>query len=366
MIGIDLFAGAGGMSLGATWAGVDVKIAVELEPSTFKTYARNHPDTIVLRADAEGLHDLRAPFGDEDIVVFGGPPCQGFSTSNQRTRGKDNEKNWLYRAFIGVVRNVQPSWVVFENVRGILETERGMFAKRVERDLRKLGYSVSSGVLNAAEFGVPQIRSRFFLIACRIGEAPALPVGQLKRFVTVDHAIGDLPELELGADESLLAYRRAATSQYAKSMRGNLSECENHLVSSNAAYVVRRYPHIPQGGNWKDIPARMMKNYEDRTRCHTGIYRRLRADKPSVVIGNFRKNMLIHPHEHRGLSVREAARLQSFPDDYVFEGSIGLQQQQVGNAVPPLLAQAVFKAVLAAHRSMKRKSAIAPGRGSSR
>ena len=111
---------------------------------------------------------------------------------------------------------------------------------------------------------------------------------------------------------------------------------------------MRRYPHVPQGGNWENIPARLMENYANRTRCHEWIYRRLSVDEPSVVIGNYRKNMLIHPTQDRGLSVREAARLQSFPDTFAFQGSIGLQQQQVGNAVPPLLAKAVFNSILRA------------------
>ena len=110
--------------------------------------------------------------------------------------------------------------------------------------------------------------------------------------------------------------------------------------------ILERYKYIPQGGNWENIPNRLMKNYADKSRCHTGIYRRLKEDEPSVVIGNYRKNMLIHPTEDRGLSVREAARLQSFPDWFKFKGTIGSQQQQVGNAVPPLLAKAVFTSLM--------------------
>ena len=349
MIGVDLFSGAGGMSLGATQAGVDVKIAVELNQSAFATYSTNHPGGLILRADAQGIFDLRGSFDPSEMILFGGPPCQGFSTSNQRTRNKSNDKNWLYRSFIGMVRSLQPAWIVFENVRGILETEGGMFAKQVEADVRALGYHTEAGLLNAADFGVPQIRWRYFLIARRGRAAPKLPTGDKERRVTVAEALEDLPYLKMGADESIRPYRKPAESDFAKKMRGRLHECANHLVSNNADYVRKRYAHIPEGGNWQDIPKNLMRNYEDRTRCHTGIYRRLRSDAPSVVIGNFRKNMLIHPRQDRGLSVREAARLQSFPDWYVFEGSIGQQQQQVGNAVPPLLAQAVFETIVAAH-----------------
>lgn len=347
MIGIDLFSGAGGMSLGAEWAGVNVKLAVEFEPNAFRTYARNHPDCFTLRADAQSILDLRVPHDPGELIVFGGPPCQGFSTSNQRTRSKENEKNWLYRAFIAFVRNVRPAWVVFENVRGILETEGGMFAKQVEIDLAALGYQTSSGLLNAADFGVPQYRSRFFIIARHEQVPPDLPKpAAVRNIVTVADALSDLPDLSVGAGVDTRPYGSAATSAYARKLRGDLVESTGHLVSKNADYVVERYALIPQGGNWSSIPEEMMKNYADRTRCHTGIYKRLSWDKPSVVIGNFRKNMLIHPLADRGLSVREAARLQSFPDNFIFEGSIGLQQQQVGNAVPPLLAREVFEAIV--------------------
>lgn len=350
MIGIDLFSGAGGMSLGAQKAGVDIKLAVELDTSAFETFAFNHPETLAIQTDIQGLKNLSIPYAKKDIIVFGGPPCQGFSTSNQRTRSSENEKNWLYQAFVDFVRKVQPGWVVFENVRGILETEGGVFAERVENDLQAMGYKTTAGLLNSADFGVPQARSRFFLIGRLDGNAPSLPLPGAHKPVTVDEALADLPELWNGSMKSKLPYKHEAASDYAKLMRGNLLTCENNLVSRNADYVIERYKVIPQGGNWEDIPEHMMLNYLDRSRCHTGIYRRLRGDAASVVIGNFRKNMLIHPHEHRGLSVREAARLQSFPDSFVFKGSIGLQQQQVGNAVPPLLAYQIFDIIVRSHR----------------
>lgn len=350
MIGVDLFSGAGGMSLGAQRAGVEIKLAVELNTAAFETFAFNHPEALVIQTDVQGLKNLSVPYPKNDMIVFGGPPCQGFSTSNQRTRSSENEKNWLYQAFVGFIRKVKPGWVVFENVRGILETEGGVFAERVENDIRKLGYSTTKGLLNAAQFGVPQVRSRFFLIARLNGDAPPLPTPGQQKAVSVGEALADLPYLSNGAEISKLPYKRKAASDYAKSMRGGLGECENNLVSRNADYVIERYKVIPQGGNWEDIPEDMMANYEDRTRCHTGIYRRLQNNLPAVVIGNFRKNMLIHPLENRGLSVREAARLQSFPDSFVFKGSIGLQQQQVGNAVPPLLAFQVFDTIVKAHR----------------
>lgn len=174
----------------------------------------------------------------------------------------------------------------------------------------------------------------------------AQPKPTSRKHITVGQAIRDLPNLENGDAPDVAKYSGAARSAYAKDRRGDLHECPNNIVTGNAPEIIERYSHIPPGGNWKDIPKRLMRNYADVTRCHTGIYRRLKSDEPSVVIGNFRKNMLVHTWKNRGLSVREAARLQSFPDHFRFVGSIGFQQQQVGNAVPPLLAAAVFNQIL--------------------
>jgi DNA (cytosine-5)-methyltransferase 1 len=349
MIGIDLFSGAGGMSLGAEWAGVTVKTAVELDPNAAATYQLNHQDAKVLNCNIKKVKDLSAEYPSSpknQLVVFGGPPCQGFSTSNQRTRSKENPSNWLFAHYLRIVNEIRPDWVVFENVKGILETERGYFFKSVLKKLSAAGYTTSDWVLNAADFGVPQRRSRLFVIGSLHGKRVQEPAPTVARPVTVADAILDLPVLQNGAASNVMEYRSAPKSEYAQWLRGELNECTNHLVTRNNEKILKRYRHIPEGGNWESIPPRLMKNYADTNRCHTGIYKRLKLNEPSVVIGNFRKNMLIHPTQNRGLSVREAARLQSFPDNFKFVGSIGFQQQQVGNAVPPLLAQAVFNSIL--------------------
>lgn len=347
--GVDLFSGAGGLTLGAELAGIRVTAAVELNGPAAEAYRRNHSDTILLQTDIRNVHAIERR-RDRPLILFGGPPCQGFSTSNQRTRSHTNVQNWLFREFFRIADLLHPDWIVFENVKGLLETASGRFSAGIEREFETRNYGYAKWMLNAVDFGVPQTRFRLFFVGKREGRVPEPPRRTVREAVTVRDAIADLPRLTPGAAVDELPYRQTATADYAKKMRGRLTRCTGHLVTSNNQLVLDRYKHIPPGGNWCDIPHGLMGNYtnlvDNRSR-HTGIYRRLRWEKPSVVIANYRKNMLVHPAQHRGLSVREAARLQSFPDDYRFAGSIGQQQQQVSNAVPPLLAKAVFCHIVA-------------------
>ena len=346
MIAIDLFAGVGGMSTGATQAGIDVKFAVECDKLAASAYRTNHPHCEIFATDIRRLPSQKIkqiPRGSDGTVVFGGPPCQGFSYSNTRTRGAHNENNWLFEHFVRVVKIWQPDFVVFENVRGIINTAKGLILNAIIDRFEQLGYTLSYGILNAVDFGVPQKRSRFFLIGSRTNRKVELPQRAVSPPMTVKDAIADLPKLVNGATKSWLPYGDVSPSTYARKLRKRLDGCSSHFVTKNSDEVICRYRFVPPGGNWEYIPPKMMENYRDRHRCHTGIYYRLRYDSPSIVIGNYRKNMLIHPSEDRGLSVREAARIQSFPDSYKFAGSIGFQQQQVGNAVPPQLAKAVFR-----------------------
>ena len=192
-----------------------------------------------------------------------------------------------------------------------------------------------------------RIEIGFFLVGNRLGIEFKFPEKHTKK-ITVEEAIGDLPSLQNGEmlEESDYTIPFEDASSYARLMRkGSNKACQNY-VSKNNDLVIERYKYIGQGENWRAIPDFLMQNYTDKGRCHSGIYKRLRADQPSVVISNYRKSMLIHPHENRGISVREAARLQSFPDTFIFEGPLMHIQQQIGNAVPPLLAKAVFQQII--------------------
>jgi DNA (cytosine-5)-methyltransferase 1 len=344
-VGIDLFSGAGGMSEGAILAGIKVKVAVEIDKNASITYQANHPNTLILNEDIRKIKiNGHCKINKSDIkVLFGGPPCQGFSSSNQITRNKENRTNWLFREFLRITKEEYPDWLIIENVKGLVITENGFFFEKIISDLDKLGYTISYAVLNASDYGVPQTRNRVFIIGSLHGLKYEFPKPSTKISLTVNDAISDLPSLKSGASFLEMDYQFESQNNYQRQLRAKSSKAINNYVTANSDLVINRFKHIPQGGNWMNIPPELMYNYKDFTRCHTGIYHRLKADLPSVVIGNYRKNMLIHPYEDRGLSVREAARIQSFPDTFHFYGSIGFQQQQVGNSVPPLLAQAIFK-----------------------
>jgi len=361
---VDLFAGAGGLSRGFELAGFNVVQALESDARAADTFRANHPLTNLVEARVQDLdpEDCAKRIGlkpGELYAMIGGPPCQGFSESNRRTRSISNPNNHLYLQFIRFAGCLRPNWVVIENVAGLRTLAGGAILHGILSGLAEAGYKAEWRELNAAHFGVPQTRRRLFIIGNRIGHdipwmtpthgPQSLPV------LTVRDAIGDLPAIENGARLDVVPYSTPTPlTLYQSLMRegGQGSALvTGNLVTRNAPFVVERYRFIPAGGNWQDIPPRLLNNYKDATRCHTGIYHRLSWDSPAKVIGNFRKNMLIHPEQHRGLSVREAARLQSFADNYTFAGLLESQQQQVADAVPPFLAAAVARAIL--HTSLK-------------
>jgi DNA (cytosine-5)-methyltransferase 1 len=351
---VDLFSGAGGLSLGFENAGYKIIFAVENDVHSAKTYRENRKfkNAEVILSDISKINfldilkRLKLKRGEIDILL-GGLPCQGFSIANMKTRNMDNPKNSLFIEFLRAVKEIYPKWILFENVSGILNFEKGKVIETLNAELGKRGYSCTWYIVNAAEFGVPQIRKRFFLIGNRIGINYSFPHPiygiERKPYVSIREAISDLPKLENGNRINCLTYQYNGSllSKFQRKMRKdwNKNECMNNQVTKNSDLIVKRYKYIPPGGNWQNIPEYLMYNYKNKINCHSGIYKRLKWNEPSIVISNFRKNMLIHHEQDRGLSVREAARLQSFPDWYVFYGKLGSQQQQVADAVPPILAE---------------------------
>jgi DNA (cytosine-5)-methyltransferase 1 len=342
---VDIFSGAGGMSIGAEWAGLEVVLAIENDKHAAETYRSNHPSTTVLEDDIRNISPVEQVGGGELFVLFGGPPCQGFSTSNTKTRTLSNENNSLYEEFVRFVLTLRPKWFVFENVEGFQKFNKGLLVKLLIRKFGNAGYRVSSQILEASDYGVPQHRNRFFMVGNLLEIDFKFPIPQKKK-VTVKEAIDDLPNLKNGDCKEVLPYKKESSNSYLKTIRNGSKYALQNLVSRNKDYVIERYSYINPGQNWEAIPKHLMKNYSDLSNCHSGIYKRLHPSKPSIVISNYRKNMLIHPSQNRGLSVREAARLQSFPDSFIFKGPLTHIQQQIGNAVPPLLAKAVFDKII--------------------
>ena len=347
--GIDIFSGAGGLSLGAEMAGIKILHAIEINDSAAKTFSRNHKGAQIHKGDIcdiapKSLHTEKQPV----FVIMGGPPCQGFSLSNTRSRNMENKKNYLFLEFVRFVKEIKPKWFVLENVWGITNINEGKTQRMIEECFEALGYTVKSKVLWASDYGVPQRRNRFFMVGNNMGIEFEFPKKHKGRPITVEEAIGDLPDLTNGEMLEQGAYKIVTqeATPYAQLMRRKSLYPLQNYVSRNNDLVIERYKFIEQGQNWRAIPDYLMTNYADKGRCHSGIYKRLIANEPSVVISNYRKSMLIHPYQDRGISVREAARLQSFPDDFIFEGPISHIQQQIGNAVPPLLAKAVFKQII--------------------
>ena len=363
MIGIDLFTGAGGLSLGFEQASFDIRYAVDNDRYAAETYRKNRKNKNLI-VDIQDIHEISPKDilskiglrkGEVDIII-GGPPCQGFSISNMKTRNMDNPQNHLIFKYIDFVKEIKPKWFLMENVAGLDTFESGLVKEQLLKKFKKLKYETECVILNAVDFGVPQNRKRIFFIGSRTGNLLDC-LRKLKNFsgkspVTVSDAISDLPHLKNGHNKIVMPYngRRKRLSKYQIKMRSRMNgKVSNNLVSRNTELVLKRYNHIGQGENLLKLAKKMpslVANYKNVANCHHWIYLRLSWNKPSVTLNNYRKNMLIHPGEDRGLSVREAARLQSFPDNYVFYGPIGYQQQQVANAVPPVMAKKIAKCIL--------------------
>jgi DNA (cytosine-5)-methyltransferase 1 len=360
--GLDLFAGAGGLSCGFEWMGGVVVGGVELDEAAARTFEANHRSAKVWAQDIRSLTPSKVldEIGPVDVVM-GGPMCQG--VSQRGPRDPHDERNFAFWTFIEFVREIRPRWFLMENVPALAsDVHNRELAIAVFEEIESLGYHVSADVVNAAWLGVPQLRYRLIVIGSLDGR-PSFPEqmgfgasGFLREenFVTVGEAIMDLPPVEAGGGADVMSYSPSTEplSDYALDLRAGASELFNHWSADTDEVNLRRIRSVPEGGNWHDIPLEFLppRFQEVRPSDHTTTYRRLDRSHPAFVVttecGNVTSGAFTHPTQDRAITVREAARLQGFPDRFRLLGPRGSQYRQVGNAVPPLVAKRVLSCLL--------------------
>lgn len=341
---LDLFSGVGGLSLGFRMAGFEIVLANEIDESIAMSYTKNHSETKMINEDITSLNieTVFANYKNKIDVVIGGPPCQGFSQKGKR-KSINDPRNFLFRYFFEVVKYVSPKFFVIENVPNILTAENGYFKQEIADLFGSIGYTISSKVLNAADYGVPQNRHRAFIVGNCIEKMFEFPT-PYKEKVTVWEAISDLNYLNSGEGVERDIYRMAPQSEYQLIMRKNSDFLYNHQATRHSAMALKKLSLIPPEGNKDVLPKEMLTKS-----IYSGTWCRIRTKMQSVTITTRfdtpSSGQFTHPFLNRAITVREAARLQSFPDDFIFYGNKGSQMKQVGNAVPPFLANAVAQQI---------------------
>lgn len=381
---IDLFAGAGGLSEGLQESGFRSLYANEIQARYAETFAINHPDTFVDQRDIRNVdakkvrNKLGLKKGELDLLA-GGPPCQGFSI-NAPVRSKKDERNHLFKEFLRFVDEFYPSAVLIENVPGLVSFEGGSTLDAILSALQEHGYNADVRILYAPHYGVPQTRWRTIIIGLRDGgniqevfpdpicHAPlrvnftsrfagrnivSLPkAAELPSFTSVRDAIDDLPKLENGEiGRDLKPYRVAPQNEFQRIMRVGSAGVVNHQAARLSKINLERLMHIPPGGNWTDIPFELLPKGMQRARRSDHTKRYGRVDPEGLASTILTKcdphwGAYFHYNQNRTFTVREAARIQTFPDTFRFAGSRVEQYEQVGNAVPPFLAAAIGRSIL--------------------
>lgn len=342
---LDLFCGCGGLSEGFKLAGYTIVGGVDFNAPAIKTYNRNFPDAKGICCDLLNMDQemILREFGDlNDVdVIIGGPPCQGFSSANRYKIEGEDPRNKLFFEFVKFVDLAEPKVVVIENVRGIITSNNGYAKDRIYEIFESRGYAVNHRILSASDYGIPQRRQRNFFVMIKNGEKFDFDLlNRVDKEVTVEDAIGELYNFESHDSNAPLPLKNEADTPYRRYLRSADNMVANHEVRYPADKVQHRISFVPQGGNWQDVPEELWPS--DRKNRHSSAYKRLDVTQPSCTIdtGNNHSNYF-HPLYNRIPTVREAARLQSFPDEFVFEGNRSEQYRQVGNAVPPLLAKVI-------------------------
>lgn len=385
---VDLFAGAGGLAEGFRQAGWSILAGNDVNADAGATFRLNFPEAIffqgpVAALTADDILELCALAPGELDCLIGGPPCQSFSYNNHNRSASDDRAR-LFDEYLRLVSDLQPKFLVMENVPGILTIGGGSVITEIAQRLAKLGYACEHRTLSSDEFGVPQIRKRVFIIASRITATVGLhpnPTHQASKATTVDqkkgkkllppvsiaNALGDLPVVRNGGGSiSKAKYSKDASTKYQKAMRSGSKHLLNHVCNRLGEKMMQRLTYIPEGGNWRDIPFKLLPAGMKRAKPsdHTKRYGRLsRKGLASTLLTKCDPHWgaYIHPTQGRTISVREAARLQGFPDRFKFAGtSLTSHYEQIGNAVPVQVAQAVGKSLAKAIKSAPKDKAAVP------
>lgn len=337
---IDLFCGCGGLSYGFERAGFNILLGIDNDSKALETFELNHKGAKSICGDITQVtyeKDIKPLIGNKTIdVIIGGPPCQGMSLSGPRKF--DDPRNRLYLSYIRLVDEIRPKMFVIENVPGLVGLFNGQIKDSIIEKFTGMGYEIQYRILCASDYGVPQSRRRVVFVGSRIGsfEYPSTD----HEMVTCKMALSDLPPLvnELGEDE--MAYETLPTNSYQALMRERSMVVRNHVAASHSDHVKEIIALVPDGGNYKDLPEEFK-----HTRNFHVAWTRFASDKPAPTIDTGHRHHF-HYKYNRVPTVRECARLQSFPDDFIFLGNKTQQFRQVGNAVPPIMAQEIAKQVI--------------------
>ena len=333
---IDLFAGCGGLSKGFLDAGFNIILGVDNNEPALQTFAYNHHGAKTLNgdlSDSKTFEIINEIIKNEKIdMIIAGPPCQGFSLTGPRNF--DDPRNRLYLAVFEAVKRYLPKAFVIENVTGMATLYNGQIKGEIIKRFSNLGYNVSNSILCAADYGVPQMRKRLIFVGIKKEygkfEFPA-PLYDKDHYITCAEAISDLPSRENELGEEKDNYILEPQNEYQKKMRGSCTVLYNHVATAHTQMVKDTIAQVPEGGNYKDLPPGV-----GESRKFNEAWTRYDSKKPSKTIDTGHRNHF-HYKYNRVPTIRENARLQSFPDDFVFLGTKTQQNRQVGNAVPPLL-----------------------------
>jgi DNA (cytosine-5)-methyltransferase 1 len=346
---LELFAGVGGLSLGFEQTGrFNVVGGLEIEPAIAESFARNNPKAKVFIGDIckLNINKVAKELDSKIDIIVGGPPCQGFSTRG-KCLGKDDERNYLFKEFFKYTKFLNPKYFVIENVAAIMGTADGYFLKLILDEAKKQGYAVSYGILDARYFGVPQTRRRAVFIGSKNGGAKVPTMNAKGKIISVWDAISDLAYLESGEGEFISKYKNKPQSKYQAELRANSKILYNHIATKHSDIAIRRLSMIPPEKGKEFLP----KEHLTKS-TFGGTWCRLEKDKPSPTIitrfdtpSNGQNN---HPFLNRSITPREAARIQSFPDNFIFYGNKSSVIKQIGNAVPPKMARAIATEIIKA------------------